>query len=80
MATTQNPVTATANEITDNLLALGLEFTFLGVAIIVAGISDETGKLTAIFMFGLLMVFMVAHPQVFSRFSAFVSSIGKTAQ
>lgn len=80
MAVAANPLTATADEVTSNLLALGLEVLFLGIVIIIAGISDEIGKLVSIFMFGLFMVFLVAHPQVFARFTQVIGTVGKQAQ
>jgi hypothetical protein len=63
----------------ENFLALGMELLFAGVIVIIAGISDETGKAVDFFLVGLLLVFLIAHPAVTSKFSATVGSIQSQA-
>lgn len=63
----------------DNVLAIGLEILFAGIVIVLAGMSDETGKAVDFFLAGLLLVFLIAHPAVTSRFSAVVSDVQSQA-
>jgi hypothetical protein len=57
------------------VLSLGLELLVAFIVIIIAGASPQSGKLVVIFLFGLLCVFLIAHPQVLSHFSDLVSSL-----
>ena len=67
---------ATANPAVHlGLVALSLELLFAGVVIMLAGTSDETGKMINIFLFGLWLVFLTAHPEVITRFTATVKNI-----
>jgi len=60
----------------DSFFALALEILFAGIVIIIAGVSDNTGKAVDFFLFGLMLVFLfVAHPEIVKRFSDAVTNI-----
>jgi hypothetical protein len=61
------------------VLALGLEILVAGIVIIIAGVSDQAGKMVSLFLFGLLMVFLIAHPQVMQHFSNIVGNLPSQA-
>lgn len=61
----------------DTLKTLGFEVLFAGILIVIAGTSDNAGKMVAWFAGGLWLVFMVAHPEVFTRINDSVNGVMK---
>jgi hypothetical protein len=77
-STGQGPATgasAAKKATSEPVLSLGLELMVAFIVIIIAGASPQSGKLVVIFLFGLLCVFLIAHPQVLTHFSDLVSSL-----
>ena len=61
------------------VLLIGLELLFGGILVILAGVSDQTGKMVTIFLVALWITYMVIHPAVFTRIGAAIQTAGTNA-
>jgi len=52
------------------LLALGVALMGVFILVLIAGVSDDSGTLAAVFMAGLWLVFLVRHPWTFALTSS----------
>lgn len=59
------------------ILDTAVEIIGVGLLALLAGASDDTGKLMVVFMTGLWAVFMVTHPDVISKIASFPAAAQK---
>lgn len=61
------------------VLLVGIELMFAGLLVILAGVSDQVGKMVTIFLVALWITYMVIHPEVFTRIGAAIGAAGASA-
>lgn len=61
------------------VLLVGIELVFGGILVILAGVSDQVGKMVTIFLVALWVTYMVIHPEVFTRISTVIQTAGINA-